>query len=409
MTSYTLRISSFALLLATCLTLTIPSKARAEGSDVNFKTFDGVIISGKYFQGAKPKEAATIMLLHNFTFRKGRDAEAEQWEKLATELQAAGHSVLMFDFRGHGKSIAVDQKFWEHPINKTLPGATKKASRINSTEFTSGYYPNLVNDIAAAKSWLDFRNDDGEANTKNLILIGAGEGATLGALWMASEWRRIPCELVKQTPTGGIINIRPMQERQFLRPMTAAEPEGSSQLAAIWLSISPTLAGKSMGQLPSWIKDITLARTRRVQMAFVTNKEDKTSDDFSLRLLKVALPTFSRDKKDEGKPKTVRKEDQKFTGEFAYLSQKLTGSQLIERAREDIIKTYLAPITKKGDSNMRTHSKTGFDEAVYQWYFGALDKTGNPPIPANGQGYPAKLPNDKSNVQILPTAKMGVN
>ena len=30
----------------------------------------------------------------------------------------------------------------------------------------------------------------GQANTSSLIVIGAGEGATLGAMWMASEWHR---------------------------------------------------------------------------------------------------------------------------------------------------------------------------------------------------------------------------
>lgn len=405
----TLRICSLMMVFAFGIVLAIPSRAKAEGSDVNFKTYDGVIISGKYFQSMKPKESATIILLHNFTYRKGRDDQGEQWEKFATDLQAAGHSVLMFDFRGHGKSVNVDQKFWDHPINKTLPGATKKLSKIGYTEFPASYYPNLVNDIAAAKSFLDVRNDDGEANTRNLVVIGAGEGATLGALWMASEWRRVPSEVIKLASPVGIINTRPMQEKMLLKATPATDPEGASQLAAIWMSISPTVAGKSMSQLPSWIKDITMARTRRVQMVFVTNKEDKTSDDFSLKLLKVALPTFSREKKDDGKTKTTRKDDQKLTGEFSYLTQKLTGSQLIERSKEDIIKNYLSLVTKKGDSNMRTHSKTAFDESASQWFFGPLDKLGNPPIPVNGIGIPAKLPNDKTNVQILPTGKMGVN
>lgn len=324
MRATTLRICSLMMVFAFGIVLAIPSRAKAEGSDVNFKTYDGVIISGKYFPSMKPKESATIILLHNFTYRKGRDDQGEQWEKFATDLQAAGHSVLMFDFRGHGKSVNVDQKFWDHPINKSLPGATKKLSKIGYTEFPASYYPNLVNDIAAAKSFLDVRNDDGEANTRNLVVIGAGEGATLGALWMASEWRRVPSEVIKLASPVGIINTRPMQEKMLLKATPATDPEGASQLAAIWMSISPTVAGKSMSQLPSWIKDITMARTRRVQMVFVTNKEDKTSDDFSLKLLKVALPTFSREKKDDGKTKTTRKDDQKLTGEFSYLTQKLT-------------------------------------------------------------------------------------
>ena len=50
------------------------------------------------------------------------------------------------------------------------------------------YYPYLVNDVAAAKSYLDKHSSTGQANSSNLIVIGAGEGATIGAMWMESQW-----------------------------------------------------------------------------------------------------------------------------------------------------------------------------------------------------------------------------
>ena len=47
-----------------------------------------------------------------------------------------------------------------------------------------------VNDIAAARRYLEVRNDAGDCNLSNLILVGAKEGAALGSLWIAEEWQR---------------------------------------------------------------------------------------------------------------------------------------------------------------------------------------------------------------------------
>jgi hypothetical protein len=54
-----------------------------------------------------------------------------------------------------------------------------------------------VQDIVAARLWLDLRHDEEKVNTANLIVIGEGEGARLGAIWLATEARRYK--------TGGLV------------------------------------------------------------------------------------------------------------------------------------------------------------------------------------------------------------
>ena len=412
MTNFTLKASSLTLILSFFTMLAIPASAKAESEEINFKTHDGVSLKGKFYPSAKPKDGASIILLHDFTFRKGGDSSQDGWEKLALDLQAAGQSVLSFDFRGHGKSVGVTPNFWLQPHNFVLPGAKmpNKPTKINFSEFTAGYYPNLVNDIAAAKSFLDIKNDDGEANSSNIIVIGAGEGATLGALWMASEWRRLSCEVVEVVQNTGILNLKaPGPKRVNLKAMPSVDPEGSAQLAAIWLSISPTIAGKNYAaQVPLWLKDITMPRNRRVQMLFVTGEDDKARDDFSVKMLKTVKPTFSREKKaGETKPKAGAKSDQDFTGEFKYKS-KSVGSKLLEDANEDIVKNYITPITKKGDNNLRTFSRKKIEDASFSWFFGPLDKTGNPTIPPTMMGFPAKFTYDQDRIQPLPVRFMGI-
>ena len=101
---------------------------------------------------------------------------------------------------------------------------------IDHKDFQAAYYRYLVNDITAAKAYLDRRNDDGELNTSNTIVIGAGEGATLGALWLAQECRKKRDK--NPPPMGGIA-----------RPPMLAESEGKDVACAVWLTISSKLAG----------------------------------------------------------------------------------------------------------------------------------------------------------------------
>ncbi len=413
MKNISFKTGALALVLSLFVTLAIPSSAKAEAMDVNFKTYDGVILSGKFYPSAKPKEGATVILLHEFAIRKGGDSSQDGWEKLALDLQAKGQTVLSFDFRGHGKSVNIDPKFWLNLHNRTLPGAASaKQTKINFSEFPAAYYPHLVNDITAAKAFLDIRNDDGEANTSNLVVIGAGEGATLGALWMASEWRRVQCESVDITPGSGVLNLRPAQAKKFiLKPMTAVDPEGTAQLAAVWISISPTLGGKNVAtQLSGWLRDINMPRPRRVQTVFFTGTKDKALDDFSLAQLKKIKLGFIRDKK-EGDPKTksTGKEDQKWTGEFKYDSNKV-GSKLLAEANDDLVNNYMAGITKKGEISLRTFSKKKSDDekSAFSWINGLLDKTGNPVPQLNLSNLIyAKTPGDVLGIQPLPIRMMG--
>ncbi|MSR32290.1 MAG: hypothetical protein EXR99_12365 [Gemmataceae bacterium] len=411
--------------------LAMPSSARAESVDVNFTTSDGVLITGKFYSGAKGKDLPTVLCLHGFTHKKGGSSTTKEWEGLALALQKEGHSVLTFDFRGHGKSTIVSGKFWEAEINKKLPGALKtdRPRKISYTDFTSSYYPNLVNDIAAAKCFLDARNDSLEANTSNLVVVGAGEGATLGALWMASEWRRQPCEVVEYTPgrpANFFIASPPTTKTSYLTAMTAQDPEGAKQLAAIWLTINPTVAGKTMGKLPNWLKDVTMKRSlRRVQTVFVSGKEDKDGDEFSYRMLKIVKPGYVREKKDkEGTKKGAKtpEDTQGFTGEYTYAS-KMEGDQLLPLATKDIV-DYMAKVGKK--EVLTSHKKQGLEESTYGWFFGDLAKDGSLPLPPSYKGapfhfnqptttgtgrmvWPAKVPSEKESIRPLPFKYMGVN
>ena len=66
-----------------------------------------------------------------------------------------------------------------------------KKTVITYTDFKPHYLPFMVNDLAAARRFLEQKNDAGEVNIHSLIIIGAEEGADLGFLFTAAEYARV--------------------------------------------------------------------------------------------------------------------------------------------------------------------------------------------------------------------------
>ena len=223
----------------------------ADGDRVTFDTLDGVTLEGHFYKadpkdGAKDKNA-TVLLLHNFG-KSGGGSNQDNWDALAQALSEDGYSVLSFDFRGFGNSHKVSKDFWD-PIKgrhnrELMPQLANKnppPDTIEHKDFdgrSSEYYPYLVNDVTAAKTYLDKHSGNGQANSSNLILVGAGEGAAIGAMWMESQWH-----LQK------ISGIDPKTGRP-----TLDEPEGRDVAGAVWLDLSPKLGEREIRapSTPGW-------------------------------------------------------------------------------------------------------------------------------------------------------------
>jgi pimeloyl-ACP methyl ester carboxylesterase len=196
--------------------------------------------------------------------------DGASWTSLAKKLQKSGFAVLDFDFRGYGKSTTVQPAFWKAPYNNKIKGAALKPSSIHAGDFPAWYMPVLVNDIAAARRFLDEKNDAKQCNSRNLILIGAQDGATLGALWLATEWQR-----------------RPRRQDGLNSP-----PFGQDVAAAVWLSILPTMKNSRRPefQVDKWVGPLR----DRTPMLFLYGEEDRAASAFAVHLcekvLKVDVP-----------------------------------------------------------------------------------------------------------------------
>jgi pimeloyl-ACP methyl ester carboxylesterase len=161
---------------------------------VPIPTADGLELDGTFYTPTKNggTNSPCVMLVHRY----GSDRTKGEWNALAKLLQAKGFAVLSFDLRGHGGSTAVAQPsvFWSNPWNRNgIKHASERRTSITYTDFQRSYLPMLVNDLVAARRFIDTKHDARECNAASLFVIGAQEGASLGLLWVATEFeRRVP-------------------------------------------------------------------------------------------------------------------------------------------------------------------------------------------------------------------------
>jgi pimeloyl-ACP methyl ester carboxylesterase len=355
-------------------------KDKDKGTNVQFDSADGVELDGTLYtppQGVEKKEASVILLHDVDPKLKNDDSQATGWDDLAKALAADGYTVLTFSFRGYGHSTSVKKEFWENRYNSTeylkIPNFNplKPPDTISRDMYKnkSEYYPYLVNDIAAAKAFLDRKNDGGLGNTSSVIVIGAGEGATLGALWMEAEWHRQKVTLDPNGPLGMKFDVK-------TRKFDMDEPEGRDLAAGVWLNISPKLAGRS---IPSSIKlvmeDVT--GENKVPMLFLYGDKDDEGEQFAKRNLKYVEEKIRSDNNtltaDALDAKV--KERMKFVlGAKIDGGAALTGSKLLESSpavSKLIIEQYLQPLyEKRGPKERRAREN---DKNRFLWTFPGMD------------------------------------
>jgi hypothetical protein len=286
-----------ALLWALCWTALAAQDVKGKAKDdaippkqVDIVTVDKVELKGKFY-ASKAKDATCVLMLHAY----GESSDNKEWNGFAKKLQEKGYAVLTFDFRGHGESTTVQpgmpnyknpqlsvKGFWDETANiQNVKGYVVNKPRpteIKYESFSPGYWTYLCNDIAAAKAFLD---EQADVNPNNLILIGAKDGATIGALWLNSEFHRFK-------------NLNPMQPVQFARP-DVQNPEGNAVAGCVWLtmSVTPGPSKNSVNILPMLEHP---GKVFKVPMCFLYGQGDDKGKGVAIACEKT-LVTSDKDKK----------------------------------------------------------------------------------------------------------------
>lgn len=313
-------------------------------------TTDGVRLNVLFYASPKKNSPAVIML---HPVGVGESINQPGWKALAEKLQENNYSVAIFDFRGHGESKAIEspEEFWwlpdttfpngkiqKNPNNinlKNVKKSNKEGDTIDVKDYIkAAYLPVLINDIAAVKAFLDKRNDAGECNTANTIVIGTDNGATLGAIWINSQWS---CYKYTLPPMVGLIKPQPVVDKRA---------EGNDIHAAVWLNISPTLGIRNVA-LSTVLKKACYEHA--MPSAFFYGEEDAKAKKFA----KTATDAL--------KPKGSKKHDYILPVEIA--KTKLSGVELLKKGLKtnEIITEYLDSLTdKREDWTMRNYTEAAF-------------------------------------------------
>jgi hypothetical protein len=290
---------------------------------VRFETVDQAELVGTFYPSSRGKKAFSVLLLHPL----GEDSQKPGWEDLAVTLQKNGFAVLRFDFRGHGESTGVGPDFWRVGYNRTLKSFRpfRPPDQISQKDFTTlAHYLMLVNDIAAARRFLDRKNDTGECNSANVLVIGAEDGATLGALWIATEWRR------RHAPSWSL-------------GMTAPGATAGQDIAgAVWLGIRPTL-GRWRVPVDHWLRSPV---REKVPMYFLYGEEDTRAAQFARSLCDDLLKASRLER----------------TGKKAVPKAETSGMALLEQDAldvKDLILKYLDVVVEDGGAAAWTERDVG--------------------------------------------------
>lgn len=256
-----LRLLSVAAMLVWLLSLTPTLAQTPKAQKISFKSFDKAELVGTFYpSNGEGKRSPVVLMLHKL----GGNSQEEGWDTLAKALQAKGIAVLTFDFRGHGDSVAVEPDFWKLTTNaRGMKGAGQ--NKIHHKDFAPAYWPMLVNDVAAAKFFLEDKLNNGEeCNINELIILGAEDGGAIGALWMASEWGR-------KKP---IYKYDAFLMRDVIVGETPDSP-GKDIAAAIWLSLKPV----NKAPVQNWLGARAITDSQpiyaKVPMCFFHGQEDK--------------------------------------------------------------------------------------------------------------------------------------
>jgi hypothetical protein len=174
---------------------------------VSFGTSDGLALNGYFFQGTgieKQRPDAVLMFPAPGTGPNNRVNDA--WLDLARKLAEKNFSVLLFDWRGHGRNLEAGTRvfespdlFWRESYNTKLLKSIKATIDDKGLDWkmiggrgegTVQYKDMLMNDLIAARFFLDRKSDEGRCNTNRVWIVSEKDGAHLGLAFVAAEFYR---------------------------------------------------------------------------------------------------------------------------------------------------------------------------------------------------------------------------
>ena len=165
------------------------------------------------------KDVAPIILVHDW------GGTMTDMAPLAQHLQSAGHTVLVPDLRGHGRSTTIK--------NSTVV--------IDYSEFRKTDILTIINDLEACKKYLMTHNNDGKLNINMLSVVVVGDMCPLATQWVLQDW--------SYQNFGSIRQGKDVQSLVLVSPKRKFKNYSMSKL----VKDTPLLSGKNSYHIPTLV------------------------------------------------------------------------------------------------------------------------------------------------------------
>lgn len=231
--------------------------------DISLITDDGVLLHAVYYSGSQGKQTVPVILLHGWDGPRGA-GRARDFDDLATDLQSAGHAVVVPDLRGHGDSRTVQR----------ASGAKVAISRKKLG--ARGLKAMVSQDVEAVKRFLIREHNRGSVNIELLCVVGSEMGAAVASTWAAQDW--------------AWPNVRDIKQGQDVRALILISPPASFGA----LSVAKPLSFGPLQRVPKMIlygnqSDASDEAVKRITRLLDTRRPGKQQ-----LLVKVAQQTSLR-------------------------------------------------------------------------------------------------------------------
>ncbi len=165
-----------------------PQGKGPEPTDELIETADGVKLRGIYYKGVNSMNGSCVMIIMSRSQTPPR-ATGTAWPGLGGQRipHAPLRSARARQEQGPDPGQVLGGEL-QHHAARLESQAAKDTLDMKDFQNKRNYYPQMVYDLAAARNHLDKLNDDGQLNTSSIYLIGDGDAATLGMMFLATEW-----------------------------------------------------------------------------------------------------------------------------------------------------------------------------------------------------------------------------
>jgi len=208
---------------------------------------EGINLSCTLFMSANsenPDESKMIspmILVHDFGGSKLDLAP------LARHLQTAGHTVLVPDLRGHGRSTTI----------------VNQEETVDYSDFRKADFATIGQDLEACKRYLMQFNNEGKLNINMLSMLAVGDMCPIVTEWVLRDWSFASRGRLKQG--------KDVQSLMLVSPKRRFKTFSMSHLAK-----APLLSGKGNWHIPMLViwggESKSAKETKAVYKALVKNR-----------------------------------------------------------------------------------------------------------------------------------------